>query len=59
MEICEVLVATDDIAFCHHVEQCVAEDSHDKEDQHDEDEDVSEGVHRHDNRLQQRLQRNM
>jgi len=56
MEVGKVLPIADDISFGNLIEHGVAEDRHDKEDQHEQDENVEEGVDGHHDCLEQRLQ---
>lgn len=44
MEVGKVLKVVDYIAFVDLVEHCVAQDGHDEEDEHQEDEDVEQRV---------------
>ena len=56
MEVGEVFVLADYVALGHLEEHGVAQNSHDEEDQHEQDKDVEEGVDRHHDCFEQRLE---
>lgn len=51
MEVDEVFVLADNVAFSDLAEHCVSKDSIDEENEHQENEDIQEGANRHNNGL--------
>lgn len=56
MEIGEVLVVINDVAFCHLAEHGVTQNGHDEENEHQKDKHVEQRVNGHHDCLQERLQ---
>lgn len=55
MEVGKVFVFADDVAWFDTEEQGIAQNGHDEEYEHQQDEHIEEGLYRHHNRLKQGL----